>query len=171
MMNRVMGSECNLEDWHEWFAEWGDRFLLFARQQAGSFPDGEDVLQEAMVQIWSRRDRFPRIEPGLVFTQIRRCAVDHARKRQRRAAREQAYAREKEYHYFISNGTFDAGILQEALDALTPEQQEVLVLKIWGEQTFEVIGQTLEISPNTAASRYRYGLEQLRKKLCPEEIQ
>jgi len=28
--------------------------------------------------------------------------------------------------------------------------------------TFESIGRTLEISPNTAASRYRYGLEKLR---------
>jgi DNA-directed RNA polymerase specialized sigma24 family protein len=33
--------------------------------------------------------------------------------------------------------------------------------------TFEQAAQTLEISVNTAASRYRYGLEKLREKLKP----
>jgi RNA polymerase sigma-70 factor (ECF subfamily) len=41
----------------------------------------------------------------------------------------------------------------------------VVVMKIWGDRTFAEIGEALEISPNTAASRYRYGLEALKKKL------
>jgi RNA polymerase sigma-70 factor (ECF subfamily) len=41
----------------------------------------------------------------------------------------------------------------------------VLVLKIWGELTFEQIATELEIPPNTAASRYRYALAALRKEL------
>jgi RNA polymerase sigma-70 factor (ECF subfamily) len=41
----------------------------------------------------------------------------------------------------------------------------VLSLKIWGGLTFAEIGKLLEISHNTAASRYRYALEQLQKKL------
>jgi hypothetical protein len=36
------------------------------------------------------------------------------------------------------------------------------VLKIWHRHTFEEIGGLLEISPNTAAGRYRYGLQKLR---------
>ncbi|MBU0610350.1 MAG: sigma-70 family RNA polymerase sigma factor [Armatimonadetes bacterium] len=42
------------------------------------------------------------------------------------------------------------------------EQAEVVVLKVWHGFTFEEIGQVLAISPNTAASRYRYGIEKLR---------
>ena len=38
-------------------------------------------------------------------------------------------------------------------------------MKIWGEQTFAQIGETLGISQNTAASRYRYGLEALKSHL------
>ena len=41
----------------------------------------------------------------------------------------------------------------------------MLVLKIWGELTFEQIAAQLEVSPNTAASRYRYALEQLTQDL------
>ena len=48
----------------------------------------------------------------------------------------------------------------------------MIVLKIWNRYTFEEIGGLLEISPNTAASRYRYGLDKLRGRLRPlyEEI-
>jgi len=160
-----MGQDPDLKDWHEWLSEWGDRFLLFARQQTRSLEDAEDALQEAFVQIWSRRERFPRIEPGLFFTQIRRCAIDQARKHHRRSARESAYARECASWFLENPGQGTSSTVAEHLQSLPPEQQEVLVLKIWGGQTFESIGKTLDISPNTAASRYRYGLENLRKSL------
>jgi RNA polymerase sigma-70 factor (ECF subfamily) len=50
------------------------------------------------------------------------------------------------------------------LAGLPPEQREVIVLKIWHGLTFEAIGHLLDISPNTAAGRYRYGINKL--KLC-----
>jgi RNA polymerase sigma-70 factor (ECF subfamily) len=163
-----MGNLSHRDHWSEWFDEWGERFLLFARQQAASMAEAEDILQEAFVYIWSRRDFFPVIQPGLVFTQIRRVAVDHARKEKRRHRREETYARENEPLYFDKSLHISPEELQRAMEELSREQREVLVLKIWGEQTFESIGETLEISPNTAASRYRYGLEKLRKVLKGE---
>lgn len=54
------------------------------------------------------------------------------------------------------------------LAELPPEQREVIVLKFWQHHTFETIGQLLEISPNTAAGRYRYGLKRLRACLNGE---
>jgi RNA polymerase sigma-70 factor (ECF subfamily) len=39
-------------------------------------------------------------------------------------------------------------------------------MKIWGERTFAEIGEILGISQNTAASRYRYGLESLKQSLA-----
>ena len=55
----------------------------------------------------------------------------------------------------------DSIVVREALAELPAEQAEAIVLKTWHELTFAEIGQTLDISPNTAASRYRYGLEKL----------
>ena len=40
-------------------------------------------------------------------------------------------------------------------------------LKLWEGLTFEEIAAALDISPNTAASRYRYGLDKLRDRLRP----
>jgi RNA polymerase sigma-70 factor (ECF subfamily) len=52
--------------------------------------------------------------------------------------------------------------VREALADLPPEQREVVVLKVWQGHTFAEIGRLLDVSPNTASSRYRYALRKLR---------
>jgi RNA polymerase sigma-70 factor (ECF subfamily) len=52
--------------------------------------------------------------------------------------------------------------LESALKTLPADQRELLALKIDGGLTFAEIAALLGISPNTAASRYRYALEKLR---------
>ena len=41
--------------------------------------------------------------------------------------------------------------------------REVVTLKVWGGLTFAEIATTLGIPANTASSRYRYGIEELRR--------
>ena len=53
----------------------------------------------------------------------------------------------------------------KSLRGLPVDQREVLVLKIWHGLTFVTIGEMLELSPNTVAGRYRYGLQKLRRAL------
>jgi len=53
-----------------------------------------------------------------------------------------------------------------ALRTLPPQQAEVVVLKIWEELTFAQIGEILEISSNTAASRYQYAMTKLAARLA-----
>ena len=55
--------------------------------------------------------------------------------------------------------------LEKSLKDLPEKFSEVIIMKIWGERTFAEIGETLGISQNTAASRYRYGLEALKRGL------
>jgi len=55
--------------------------------------------------------------------------------------------------------------LQTALGSLPQPQREVIVLKVYGDKTFEEIARMLGLSVNTAASRYRYGMEKLRTLL------
>jgi len=62
--------------------------------------------------------------------------------------------------------------LAAALGELPAEQRAVVHLKLWEGRTFEQIAQLLHVPLNTAASRYRYGLDKLRQRLRPlyEEI-
>lgn len=55
-----------------------------------------------------------------------------------------------------------------ALRALPPEQAEVIVLKIWEEMTFAQVAEVLELSANTVASRYQYGMAKLTQRLLKQ---
>jgi RNA polymerase sigma-70 factor (ECF subfamily) len=57
--------------------------------------------------------------------------------------------------------------VESALRELPDEQREIIVLRVWGEMTFDEAAAALDISPNTAASRYRYGLAKLKERLQP----
>ena len=59
----------------------------------------------------------------------------------------------------------EAKLLRKEVEALPDKLREALTLKVWGGLTFAEIGSVLKISHNTAASRYRYALEQLQQKL------
>lgn len=59
--------------------------------------------------------------------------------------------------------------LRHALRALPGDQREVIVLHIWGEFTFSQIAEVLNISANTVASRYRYGVAKLREVMSVKE--
>jgi RNA polymerase sigma-70 factor (ECF subfamily) len=63
-----------------------------------------------------------------------------------------------------------AAQIEEALKTLPDYYKEVILLKIWGDLTFEEIAETLDIPMNTAASRYRYALEKLRRTITPAKL-
>ena len=52
-----------------------------------------------------------------------------------------------------------------SVKAVNPEQRAVIVLKIYRDRTFKQIAELLGLSQNTAASRYRYGIQRLRSLL------
>jgi RNA polymerase sigma-70 factor (ECF subfamily) len=152
-------------NWEQWLERHAAALLLFARQQVRAEADAPDLVQDAIVECSSRTPNRAPPPVSLVFATIRRRAVDRARSDARRANRESAVGAELPAAWFDS-GVEDRErnlILEDAMRQLPENYREVLTLKVWGELTFAEIGVALEISQNTAASRYRYGLEELRK--------
>jgi len=158
--------------WKHWFEAHGPKLLLCARQWTRSLADAEDVVQEAFVRYWRHQRQLPGDPQALLITSIRRAAIDQARRESRRLVREEKAAGDPDARepLFVPQPGDDAERrleIEAALQHLPAEQREVLVLKIWNELTFEQIAETLDIPPNTAASRYRYALAALRKELKP----
>lgn len=157
------------DSWKTWFQLYGPKLLLCARQWTRSLPDAEDVVQDAFVRYWRHQRDLPGEPMSLLVTSVRRAAFDLARREGRRSAREERSVSAGEppgaaFHPPIEGEERRAAI-EDALQRLAPEQREVLILKIWGELTFEQIAVELDLSPNTAASRYRYALAALRQEL------
>jgi RNA polymerase sigma-70 factor (ECF subfamily) len=165
---KVMESIARHENWKSCFSEVAPGLLLFARQWVHSAADAEDVVQEAFVKFWRRNHNVN--NRALLYAAVRSIALDFVRRDIRRARRETTAFGEAdpaiEPQFELDDDTQSA--LAAAVDSLPGEQREVLVLKIWNELTFSEIAGTLGISQNTAASRYRYALSNLKKTLQPQ---
>jgi len=150
-------------DWRIWLEEHGAKLWLFARQKARSEADAEDLMQEAIIEAASKFNGLP--APSIVFGLIHRRAIDWARREDRRAAREETVMIDTSVAWFdvTSEQRERAQLIQEALNKLPENQREVITLKIWAGLTFSEIAEALGVPANTAASRYRYGLESLRQ--------
>ena len=141
--------------------------LLFARQRSRSEADAQDLVQEALVEAWVRQADGTPPPAALVFATIRRRAADWGRSQARRAAREAAVQADTPECWFDTSveDRERSRLIEEAMRKMQESYREVVTLKTWGGLTFAEIAEALEIPANTAASRYRYGLEELRKAL------
>jgi RNA polymerase sigma-70 factor (ECF subfamily) len=159
------------DQWKAWLDRHGAALLLFVRQWVASRADAEDVVQEAFVRFWRSRERIS--EPtAYLFACARSCALDWQRGRKRRIRREQVTARAESEPMFAPEieSHERRATIEGALFSLPDKQREVLVMKIWGGLTFPQIAAALEISADTAASRYRYALAKLHEVLAEEPI-
>jgi RNA polymerase sigma-70 factor (ECF subfamily) len=156
--------------WTAWLGRHGPAMVLLARQIVPARADAEDVVQEAFVRFWQVRHRAD--DPvAYLFTCVRNAALDWRRSGRRRGRREEAAARPEAadraspFAPALEHLERRAAI-EAALATLPGPQREVLVMKVWAKLTFPQIGRTLGISPDTAASRYRYALDKLRGQLA-----
>lgn len=137
--------------------------ILYGRALGLSHGEAEDVVQDVFRELL-RRTGPPEQPERYLVRAFRNRALNFHRSLWRRVARE-----------FESHRWFEANpdesprerAALRCLQTLPAEQREVIVLKLWHGHTFEEIADLLALSPNTAAGRYRYGLQKLR--LCLRE--
>jgi RNA polymerase sigma-70 factor (ECF subfamily) len=155
----------NLEELYGRHGENLYRYLVF---RLGSAEDAEDVLQETFCRFarYTVRWRFVRDPQAFVF-RVARNEVNRFLKRK--------LGRRVEEKMILSGaaGGFSAAFiapedqslaaLLRSADNLPAEQKEVVFLKVFDGMTFKEIGSVCGVSSNTAASRYRYGIEKLRE--------
>jgi RNA polymerase sigma-70 factor (ECF subfamily) len=141
----------------------GASLLRVARVMLHSSAEAEDAVQDVFVELVRRRDQLAQVRDldAYVFVMLRH-VVGRRIERQRT---EQRHLRQMAPVTSQSQVASSPDGLEEALKSLLAEQREVIALKIDGGLTFAQIGMVLNVSLNTAASRYRYALEKLRRQL------
>jgi RNA polymerase sigma-70 factor, ECF subfamily len=132
--------------------------VLYGRALGLSHAEAEDVLQETFVALM-QRPQPPEMPEHYCLRSFRNRALNYRRSMWRRLTRELESSR---WFERSSTETPAERAAMRGLAVLPQDQREVIVLKIWHKRTFEEIGDLLNISPNTAAGRYRYGLQKLR---------
>ena len=170
-------------DWAAWLQEYGPRLLLYARQQTRCEADAEDVLQEALVQLVHAVDSgaFKGENSQWLsysYTAIRHQAMDKGRReevRKQYAEHEQESMKEGEadepWLHCAADNEYLRERVERLLKSLPKEYAEVVVLKIWGEHTFQEIADMTSTKLPTITSRYRYAMQAMRKALEDEPIE
>lgn len=148
-----------------------NRLVRFAAALTRHQQDAEDAVQTALVRLAGEPNKLAGVASPwpYLLRMVRNEAFVIARKKQR----------------CTTTGSLDDLITQCGVDeaereeshravwaamrSLPAEQAEVVVLKIWEEMTFAQIGEVLEISPNTVASRYQYAMAKLSRRLLAQQ--
>ena len=134
--------------------------------------DTRDALQEIFVKLAKQPGLIAdaRDERAFLIRLAHNVAVDLMRRRSARAKYHEQFGTDPVSPFATTADPDEAAFRQQlslALGELPPDQRAVVHLKLWEGLTFEQIAATLEIPLNTAASRYRYGLDKLRDRLRP----
>jgi RNA polymerase sigma-70 factor (ECF subfamily) len=137
----------------------------------------EDLVQEVFRRAWQARERYE--EQGSPRAYLLRIAdrlvCDHGRRAHREITLDEVAWGEVEPFErgtAASDPLVDAEAkvaLNAALDSLSPTQRRVLLLRYYGDMSFEEIATTIECPLNTALSHCRRGLLALRKMMTEKQ--
>jgi RNA polymerase sigma-70 factor (ECF subfamily) len=144
----------------------GGRLYHYLSLKLASPSDAEDVMQEVFCRLVRYRIRFrmARDPEAFVFRIARNEAIRFIKRRGRDrtsslSVDELAGAIQ---HELSGPDPRLLSRLSEVLARIPAEQREVIVFKFFEDLTFEQISSVCGVSRNTAASRYRYGMQRLR---------
>jgi RNA polymerase sigma factor (sigma-70 family) len=141
--------------------------VLYARQWCAA---PEDVVQDAYCKL-AAQPRWPDDPAAWLFRVVRNAAIDAGKADRRRARREAAAARPERWFAEPAVDGLDAAAAVAALEALTGDQREVIVARLWGGMTLEQVAAVAGCSVSSAHRRFEAGIAALRERLgvtCPK---
>jgi RNA polymerase sigma-70 factor, ECF subfamily len=147
------------------YRQHGAALLLFAFAITGDRNRAQDAVHQVFLKLLENADLSrARDQKAYLFGCVRNAVLDELKRQDRnRPFDDSAWFSPPDRDYTAERN------LRRALAALPDDQRQIVVLHIWGELTFAEIADLLEVSSNTAASRYRYALGKLRESMLPKE--
>jgi len=148
------------------YRQHGPALLLFAQAVTGERGRAQDAVHQVFLKLLEKGSLSQVVDKkAYLFACVRNAALNDSKLRDRNAPLDPDSA------WFSPPDRDYAGEqnLRRALEALSSDQRQVMVLHIWGELTFSQISDLLDLSSNTVASRYRYALAKLRDSMFAKE--
>jgi len=144
------------------------RLIQFAFCRLRSLADAEDVVQDVFVQAYRDRERHRDVDNAVpfLFRMVANRSTDLLRKRVGHAIACPAQVG------CASACSADAAERQQwietLLSRLPARQAAVIRLRIYGELPFDAVARSVGCSVPTVKSRFRYGIQKIRKLLDRE---
>lgn len=148
------------------YRHYGGALLLFAISICGENSRAQDAVHQVFLKLMETNSLNAALDPkAYLFASVRNVLLNDNKHRQRNVTIE------PDQLWFTPPDRDHAAELnlRRALQSLPDDQRQVVVLHIWGELTFGQVAEILNVSANTAASRYRYALSKLRDAMAVKE--
>ena len=148
------------------YRQYGGTLLLFAVSICGEASRAQDAVHHVFLKLMETDSLKNALDPrAYLFASARNVLLNDRKARQRNVSID------ADRLWFTPPDRDHAAELnlRRPLQSLPEDQGQVGVLHIWGELTFSQIAEILNISANTAASRYRYALTKLREAMLVKE--
>ena len=143
------------------------KLVAFARSWSGDKALAEDIVQDAFLQVWLRRDTIAKIEKidTLIYTIVRNNLINRHKKK----LKEQAYLAELSTS---SNHAFDSAeenqkidLVKKHIEALPPKSKKVFLLSRKNGLTYQEIANELSISTKSVEKHISKAIKILKKRV------
>lgn len=148
-------------------SRWDRRVYHYLLKLVGDREDAMDLAQEVFLKAWQALGKLE--DAGRFSPWLFRIAHNEAYSLLRRA-RPQEEVAEQAAGDLSTGRMYPAEIslaVRRALDGLSPEQREAVVLKVYQGFKFEEMAEILDTPVSTVKSRLYTGLELLKQALAP----
>ena len=143
----------------------------YACYRLGEREAAQDVIQELYLKLREREWGEIKNVRCYLYRALSNCCTQQLRERRKVEYVDVTALRNLQAEDITpTNFEQEQALIARLLAALPDEQSEVIRLHLHGECTFAEIAEILDIPLPTAKSRYRYGIEHLRKELQKQNI-
>ena len=143
----------------------------YACYRLGEREAAKDIIQELYLKLHQRRAGEIKNMRCYLYRALSNCCTQHARDKKRLEFVDVSSLKDLQAEDISpTNFEQEQALISRLLAALPDEQSEVIRLHLHGECTFSEIAEILDIPLPTAKSRYRYGIEHLRKELQKQNL-
>lgn len=156
-------------EWQELYQRLERPLYNFAWRYVWNAQEAEDVMHDAFLQLWGRRER---IHPGTADRYLWVTVLNLSRKKRRWARTKQFLQIDDSAHELAATDCIEADAaqqqqemrLQAEIERLPEALRAVLLLAEFSGMSYEQIAQLLAIPPGTVASRRHLAVKQLRER-------
>jgi len=149
----------NITTYNGFVRDFSDHLMRYACKVCGNSTNAEDAVQEAFIRLWDNRSKIdiPGVKSWL-FTTVYRILIDQHRKNKRMEMWEELPDAAVEERFDSGDYSDD---IKRALDALSPTQKSIVLLRDIEGYSYDDIAQIMEIK----LSQVKTYLFRARKKL------
>lgn len=164
---QVEGWPQTIDDFHRLVEATQDELVAFAFYRLGNRADAEDAVQEVYVRAFRDRAKqrhVTEVRPYL-FCMVRNQCTDVLRARSRRSGQRSADVMFADDTLSTMVAREQARMIARLLEQIPEREAEVIRLRAWSELSFGEIALAVGSAVPTVKSRFRYGIERLRRLL------